>query len=79
MLTPWLTKCKHLLFDAALAGLEDRICIISKRVRVGQDLTQLAVIILCGDSAGFDDVDDYFASEADKMIDVVNKVDLNKD
>ena len=48
-------------------------------MRVGQDLTQLAIIILCGDSAGFGDVDDYSATEADKMVDVVNKVYLNKD
>ena len=34
-------------------------------------LTQLAVIILCDDSFGCDDVDDYFATEADTMIDIV--------
>ena len=46
---------------------------------MGQDLTQLAVIILYGDSTGCDEVDDYFATEADIMIDVVCKVDLNND
>ena len=44
-----------------------------------QDLTQLAVIILCDASTGCDEVDDYFATEADTMIDVVCEVDLNKD
>ena len=29
-----------------------------------QDLAQLAVIILCDDSTGCDEVDDYFATEA---------------
>ena len=46
---------------------------------MGQDLAQLAVIILCGDSTGCDEVDDYFATEADIMIDVECKVYLNKD
>ena len=36
-----------------------------------QDLTQLAVIILCGDSTGCDEVDDCFATEADTMVDIV--------
>ena len=48
-------------------------------MRVGQDLSQLEVIILCGYSAGFDEVSDYSATEANKKRDVVNKVDLNKD
>ena len=46
---------------------------------MGQDLTQLAVIILCDDSTGCDEVEVYFATEADIMMDVVWKVDLNKD
>ena len=40
-----------------------------------QDLTQLASIILCDDSTGCDEVDGYFATEADTMIDIV--CDLN--
>ena len=37
-----------------------------------QALTLLAVIIvLCGDSTGCDEVGDYFATEADTMIDIV--------
>ena len=35
-----------------------------------QSLTQLAVKILCADSIGCDEVDDYFATEADTMIDM---------
>ena len=45
---------------------------------MGQDLTQLAVIILCDDLTGCDEVEVYFAIEADITIDVW-KVDLNKD
>ena len=48
-------------------------------MRVGHDLAELEVIILCGYLAGFDEVSDYSATEADKKRDVVNKVDLNKD
>ena len=36
-----------------------------------QDLTQLAVIILCDDSTGCDELDYYFATEADTMVDIV--------
>ena len=36
-----------------------------------QDLTQLAVIILCDDFTGCDEVDNYFATDTE--------VDLNKD
>ena len=44
-----------------------------------QDLTQLAVIILvCNDSTGCDEMDNYLATEADTMIDIVCEVDLNK-
>ena len=38
---------------------------------VEQDLTQLAVIILCDDPTGCDKMDDYFLTEADTMIDIV--------
>ena len=37
-----------------------------------QDLTQFAVIILCDDSTSRNEVDDYFATEAATMIDIVN-------
>ena len=40
-----------------------------------QDCTQFAVLILCHDSTGCDEMGDYFAIEADTMIDI----DLNKD
>ena len=49
------------------------------RVGIEQDLTQLAVIILCDNSTGCDEMNDYFATEADIMIDIVCEVDLNKD
>ena len=39
-----------------------------------EDLTQLAVILLCDDSTGCDEKDDYFATEAD----IVSDVDLSK-
>ena len=37
---------------------------------VEQDCTQFAVLILCRDSTGCDEMGDYFATEADKMIDM---------
>ena len=36
-----------------------------------QDYTQFAVLILCHDSTGCDEMGDYFAIEADTMIDIV--------
>ena len=36
-----------------------------------QDCTQFAVLIQCHDSTGCDEMDDYFAIEADAMIDIV--------
>ena len=43
------------------------------------NLFQLAVIKLCDDSAGCDEVGDYFASEADTtMIHIVCEVGVNK-
>ena len=36
-----------------------------------QDCTQFAVPILCHDSTGCDEMSDYFATEADTMIDIV--------
>ena len=43
-----------------------------------QDLTQFAVLILCYDSTGCDEMVDYFVMEADTMIDIVYEVNLNK-
>ena len=64
----WLTECKHLLLNQL--GLFFKIgyvCTIPKGVEVGQDLTQLEVKILCDYSTGRDEVDDYFATEADRL------------
>ena len=36
-----------------------------------QDCTQLTVLKLCHDSTGCDEMGDYFAIEADTMIDIV--------
>ena len=36
-----------------------------------------SVVMLCGDSTGCDEVDDYFATEADTMVDIVCEVDLS--
>ena len=36
-----------------------------------QNRTQFAVLILCHDSTGCDEMGDYFAIEADTMIDIV--------
>ena len=44
-----------------------------------RDLTKRAVIILCDDSNGCDEMDNYFATETGTMIDIVCDVDLNKD
>ena len=38
---------------------------------VEQGCTQFAVLILCHDSTGCDKMGDYFATEADTMIDIV--------
>ena len=43
----------------------------SQRGGVEQDCTQFAVLILCHDSTGCDEIGDYFAIEADTMIDIV--------
>ena len=46
---------------------------------VNHDFTQFAVIILCDDSTGCVEMDNYFATEADtSIIDNVCRVDLNK-
>ena len=46
---------------------------------VEQDLTQFAVLIHCDDPTGCDKMGDYFAIDADTMIDMVCEVDLNED
>ena len=40
-----------------------------------QDLIQLTVIKLCDDFTRYDEVDNYFTTEADTMIDIVCEVD----
>ena len=42
-----------------------------------QNLTQLAVKILCDNSTGCNEVDDYFATKAYIMVDIVYQDDLN--
>ena len=34
---------------------------------------------ICNNSTGYDEMDDCIATEADKMIDIICEVDLNKD
>ena len=46
---------------------------------VEQDLTMFAVLIQCDDPTGCDEMGDYFAKDADTIIDMVCEVDLNKD
>ena len=43
-----------------------------------QDCTKFAVLILCHDSTGCGEMCDYFAIEADTVLDFC-EVDLNKD
>ena len=43
----------------------------SQRGGEEQDCTQFAVLIQCHDSTGCDEMGDYFAIEADTMIDIV--------
>ena len=47
------------------------VCTIPKGIGGEQNCTQFAVIILCHDSTGCDEMGDYFAIEADTMIDIV--------
>ena len=44
-----------------------------------QDRTQFAVLILCDDSTRCDEIGNYFATEADSVLDIVCEVNLNKD
>ena len=43
----------------------------SQRGGEEQDCTQFAVLIQCHDSTGYDEIGNYFAIEADTMIDIV--------
>ena len=36
-----------------------------------QDLTQFEALVLCDNSTGCDAMDDYFATEADTMIEIL--------
>ena len=47
------------------------VCTIPKRGGEEQGCTQFAVLIQCHDSTGCDEMGDYFAIEADTMIDIV--------
>ena len=47
------------------------VCTIPKGGEEEQDCTQFAVLILCHNSTGCDEMGDYFAIEADTMIDIV--------
>ena len=44
-----------------------------------EGLTKLAVIIICDDPTGYDEMVDYFATEADTIMDIVCEVDVIKD
>ena len=44
-----------------------------------QDCTQFAVLILCHDSTGCDEMGYYFAIEANTLIDIVRLTCMNKD
>ena len=55
------------------------VCIIPKGFGVEQDLTRFAVKILCDDSTGCDELDNYFATEADTMIGILYEYGLDKD
>ena len=52
---------------------------IPKGFWMEQALTQFAVKLLCDDSTGCDKVDNYFATEADTMIDILYEYDLDED
>ena len=43
-----------------------------------QELTQFADKILCDDYTGFDVVNNYFATEADTMADILYEYDLDE-
>ena len=45
-----------------------------KRGWVEQDLTQLSVIILCDDSTGCDEVDNYFATKKQQVYHMTSRL-----
>ena len=47
------------------------VCTNSQKGGEEQDCTQFAVLIECHDSTGCDEMGNYFAIEADTMIDIV--------
>ena len=47
------------------------VCTIPKGEERNRIYTQFAVLIQCHDSTGCDEMGDYFAIEADTMIDIV--------
>ena len=54
------------------------VCKILKGFGMEQELTQFADKILCDDSSSCDEVDNYFATEADIMIDIVYNLHEDK-
>ena len=69
--TPQLIECKHLfLMQLKLFFKVGYVCTIPKGVESNRS-TQFAVLILCHDSTGCGEMGDYFAIEADTMIDIV--------
>ena len=48
------------------------------RGEIEQDCTQFTALVLCDDSTGCDEIVDYFATEADTMIDIVCEFDCTK-
>ena len=55
------------------------VCKNPKGFGIEQDLTKFAVKILCGDSSGCNEVDNYFATEADTMMNILFDYDLDED
>ena len=53
------TPCKHLLYDAALTGLLDMICLHNfLGVEIEHDLTQFAAFRICNESTGCGEMGD---------------------
>ena len=57
---------------------KEYVCTIPTEVGWNRTL-QFAVLILCVDSTGCDELGDYFVIEVDTMIDIVCEVDLKND
>ena len=51
------------------------VCKIPMGLGMEKVLIQFAVKIMCDDSTGFDEMDNYFATEANKMINIVYDLD----